>query len=71
MGKKFSSQDEINQYFSRLGQTVRPGLFNFDPPKLVDEDDDDDDEEDDDMQENVQQQKSFGNGLQQKQTLLA
>ena len=69
MGKKFSSQEEINQYFSRLGQTVRPGLFNFDPPKLVDEDDDEEEEEDD-LQENVQQQ-SFGNGLQQKQTLLA
>ena len=66
MGKKFSSQEEIDAYFSRLGQTVRPGLFNFEPPKLVDEDDDDE-EEDQDM-EDVQ---TFGNGIQPKQQLLA
>jgi hypothetical protein len=66
MGKKFSSQEEIGQYFSRLGQTVRPGLFNFEPPRLVDEDDDDD--EDDQEMEDLQ---SFGSGLPQKQQLLA
>jgi hypothetical protein len=31
MGKKFSNAEEINQYFSRLGQLVKPGLFNFEP----------------------------------------
>jgi hypothetical protein len=49
-GKRFGGQDEIDQHFVRLGQTVMPGLFNFEPPKLVDEDDDDyeDDEDDED-----------------------
>lgn len=27
VGKKFSCQEEIDQYFSRLGQTVRPGWY--------------------------------------------
>ena len=34
MGKKFSNADEINQYFLRLGQSVKPGLFNFEPSKF-------------------------------------
>jgi hypothetical protein len=33
MGKKFSSAEEISQYFLRLGQSVKPGLFNFEPSK--------------------------------------
>jgi hypothetical protein len=41
-------------------------LFNFEPPRLVDEDDDDD--EDDQEMEDLQ---SFGSGLSQKQQLLA
>ena len=32
-GKKFSSCSEVEQYFGRLGQTVLPGLFKFEPPK--------------------------------------
>jgi hypothetical protein len=50
VGKRFSSQEEIDQYFSRLGQTVKPGLFNFEPPRLVDEDEDDEDQEMEDTQ---------------------
>jgi hypothetical protein len=65
VGKKFSCQEEIDQYFSRLGQTVLPGLFNFEPPKLVDEDEDDE-EEDQEMED----RSAFGS-LQQKQQLLA
>jgi hypothetical protein len=34
MGKKFSTAEEINQYFLRLGQSVKPGLFNFEPDKV-------------------------------------
>jgi hypothetical protein len=34
MGKKFSNSEEINQYFFRLGQSVKPGLFNFEPEKF-------------------------------------
>ena len=45
MGKKFSCQEEIEQYFGRLGQAVIPGLFNFEPPRLVDEDEDEDEDE--------------------------
>ena len=37
MGKKFSNPDEINQYFLRLGQTVKPGLFNFEPSKSLED----------------------------------
>ena len=37
MGKKFSSSEEINQYFFRLGQLVKTGLFNFDPSKFNEE----------------------------------
>ena len=37
MGKKFSSAEEINQYFLRLGQSVKSGLFNFDPSKFQEE----------------------------------
>jgi len=37
MGKKFSNPDEINQYFLRLGQSVKPGLFNFEPSKSSEE----------------------------------
>ena len=35
MGKKFSSKEDVEQYFGRLGQTVKPGLFNFDPPAVA------------------------------------
>ena len=34
MGKKFSCKEDVDQYFGRLGQTVKPGLFNFEPPKI-------------------------------------
>lgn len=37
MGKKFSCREDVEQYFGRLGQTVKPGLFNFDPPKSSEE----------------------------------
>ena len=54
-GKRFGSQDEIDQHFVRLGQTVMPGLFNFEPPKLVDEDEDDDyDDDEDEMCEDME-----------------
>jgi hypothetical protein len=33
MGKKFSNIEEVRQYFQRLGQSVTPGLFNFDTEK--------------------------------------
>ena len=46
MGKKFSSKEDVEQYFGRLGQTVKPGLFNFDPPAAV----------------AFENEKSFGNG---------
>ena len=32
VGKKFSNQDEIDQYFAKLGYSVGLTLFNFDPP---------------------------------------
>ena len=64
VGKKFSCQEEIDQFFSRLGQTVMPGLFNFEPPKLVDEDDDEDDED-----QEMEDHSTFGS-LQQKQQQL-
>ena len=32
VGKKFSNQDEIDQYFAKLGYSVGLSLFNFDPP---------------------------------------
>ena len=65
VGKKFSCQEEIDQFFSRLGQTVLPGLFNFEPPRLVDEDDDDDDDD-----QEMEDHSNFSS-LQQKQQLLA
>ena len=34
MGKKFSNAEEIKQYFLRLGQSVKAGLFNFEPSKF-------------------------------------
>jgi len=34
VGKKFSNQDEIEQYFARLGQTVKTGLFSFEPLRM-------------------------------------
>ena len=43
VGKRFSTQEEIDQYFARLGYSVPGSLFNFELPKLVDEDDDLDD----------------------------
>ena len=46
-GQRFSNLDEVQRYFGRLGQAVMPGVFNFDPPQLVDEDDDDGDDDDD------------------------
>jgi len=52
-GQKFSNLDEVQRHFARLGQSVMPGLFNFDPPQLVDEDDDDDDGADDDDEVSV------------------
>jgi hypothetical protein len=64
VGKRFSSQEEIDQYFSRLGQTVKPGLFNFEPPRLVDEDEDEDDEDQD-----MEDTQTFS-GVRQKQPLL-
>jgi hypothetical protein len=36
VGKRFSSQTEINQYFARLGQSVKPGLFDFDRTEASD-----------------------------------
>ena len=42
VGKRFSTQEEIDQYFARLGYSVPTSLFNFELPKLVDEDEDDD-----------------------------
>lgn len=47
VGKRFSSQEEIDQYFARLGYSVPMSLFNFELPKLVDEDDDEDDDDPD------------------------
>ena len=44
-GQRFSSLEEVQRHF---GQAVMPGVFNFDPPQLVDEDDDDDDDGGDD-----------------------
>ena len=44
-GKKFSTRVEVDQYFGRLGQTVFPGLFNFEPPKSADEDEEMEDDE--------------------------
>ena len=43
VGKRFSNQDEVDQYFARLGYSVPTHLFNFELPKLVDEDEDLDD----------------------------
>ena len=37
MGKKFSCKEEVEQYFGRLGQTVKAGLFNFEPPKFTED----------------------------------
>ena len=34
MGKKFSTSEDVNQFFLRLGQLVKPGLFNFEPDKF-------------------------------------
>lgn len=48
VGKRFSCQEEVDQYFARLGYSVPMSLFNFELPKLVDEDDDEDEDEDDD-----------------------
>ena len=42
VGKRFSCQEEIDQYFARLGYSVPMSLFNFELPKLVDEDEDED-----------------------------
>ena len=50
VGKRFSCQEEIDQYFARLGYSVPISLFNFELPKLVDEDEDDD--EVDDLEDN-------------------
>ena len=33
VGKRFSNQDEIDQYFAKLGYSVGLSLFNFDPPQ--------------------------------------
>ena len=33
VGKKFSCQEEIDQYFLRLGQTVRPGSYIISRPE--------------------------------------
>ena len=46
VGKRFSCQEEIDQYFARLGYSVPMSLFNFELPKLVDEEDSDADLED-------------------------
>ena len=46
VGKRFSCQEEIDQYFARLGYSVPMSLFNFELPKLVDEEEDEDDLED-------------------------
>ena len=43
VGKRFSTQEEIDQYFARLGYSVPMSLFNFELPKLVDEDDEEED----------------------------
>lgn len=51
VGKRFSSQAEIDQYFARLGYSVPMSLFNFELPKLVDEDEEQDDMEEDDLDE--------------------
>ena len=42
VGKRFSCQEEIDQYFARLGYSVPMSLFNFELPKLVDEEEDED-----------------------------
>ena len=34
VGKRFSNQDEIDQYFAKLGYSVGSTLFNFEPPVL-------------------------------------
>jgi hypothetical protein len=47
VGKRFSTQEEIDQYFARLGYSVPMSLFNFELPKLVDEDEDDDEDDPD------------------------
>ena len=43
-GQKFFSHATLEQHFARLGQSVMSGLFNFEPPQLVDEDEDDEEE---------------------------
>ena len=52
VGKRFSCQEEIDQYFARLGYSVPISLFNFELPKLVDEDEEDEEEEDDLLEDN-------------------
>lgn len=51
VGKRFSCQEEIDQYFARLGYSVPLGLFNFELPKLVDEEDEDEEIDEDDLDE--------------------
>ena len=52
VGKRFSCQEEVDQYFARLGYSVPMTLFNFELPKLVDEDSDEDqDDLEDDLDE--------------------
>lgn len=67
VGKRFSCQEEIDQYFARLGYSVGMSLFNFELPKLVDEDEEQEEEDEDDEDEDNEEDEDEEEDQQQQQ----